>query len=57
MAGLSGAVVPILAIIAAVVTLISIGSYLKDHWSEIKDFFYKSLGRDKNLLFRNMDGY
>lgn len=39
MAGLSGAILPILAIIAAVVALVAIGSYLKEHWSEIKDFF------------------
>lgn len=39
MAGLGGAILPILGIIAAVVALVAIGSYLKEHWSEIKDFF------------------
>lgn len=39
MAGLSGAVLPILGIVAAVVALVAIGTYLKNHWTEIKEFF------------------
>lgn len=42
MAGIGGAVLPILGVVAAVVSLVAIGSYLKEHWSEIKEFFLRT---------------